>query len=250
MQTNLDGMQGRISDSYTLVPQYKGKYPIPTISFSYFDLKTETYKRLNSDEIIIDVLDGPTSGQLANNQNGLVNSNKQSVVLNSDQFAFIKTKTNFTPIQSNKFFKTNGFWSMLLLPFLAIPLAIIIRKKKAARNADAFGNRIRKADKLARKYLSHAKKVMGKKEAFYIALEKALHNYLKAKLHIETGDLSKDKIKVLLTERGVETDIINDFKSLLESCELARYTPIDIVTMQEDYDKAAKTISLIDKQAR
>lgn len=248
--TNLEGMQGSISDSYTLVPQYKGKYPIPSISFSYFDLKTETYKRLNSDEIILDVLEGPLNNQASNNSSGAINSNKQSVVLNSDQFAFIKTKTNFTPVNATNFFKTNGFWSMLLLPFLAIPLAIIIRKKKAVRDADAFGNRIRKADKLARKYLSHAKKAMGKKEAFYIALEKALHNYLKAKLHIETGDLSKDKIKSLLTERGVEAEIIKDFSSLMESCELARYTPIDIVTMQEDYDKAAKTISLIDKQAR
>ena len=88
------------------------------------------------------------------------------------------------------------------------------------------------------------------KDAFYIALEKALHNYLKAKLHIETSDLSKDKINTLLIEKGVEGNVIKDFESILESCELARYTPIDIVTMQEDYEKAAKTISLIDKQAR
>ena len=40
--------------------------------------------------------------------------------------------------------------------------------------------------------------------------------------------------------------LIKEFFSILESCELARYTPIDIVTMQEDYDKAANTISLID----
>ena len=46
-------MQGSISDSYTIVPQYKGKYPLPTVSFSYFDLKTESYKRLSSKEIII-----------------------------------------------------------------------------------------------------------------------------------------------------------------------------------------------------
>ena len=139
---------------------------------------------------------------------------------------------------------------MLLLPFLAIPLAIIIRKKKAVRDADAFGNRIRKADKLARKYLSHSKKALGKKEAFYIALEKALHNYLKAKLHIETGDLSKENINELLAKKQIENEVILDFNKILESCELARYTPIDIVTMQEDYEKAAKTISLIDKQAR
>ena len=44
--------------------------------------------------------------------------------------------------------------------------------------------------------------------------------------------------------------MVNDFIGIIENCELARYTPIDNVTMQEDYDRAAKTISLIDKQAR
>ncbi|MCF7559449.1 BatD family protein [Sabulilitoribacter multivorans] len=248
VNTNLSGMQGSISDSYTIVPQYKGKYPIPSISFSYFDLKTETYKRLSSDEIIIDVINGPTSGSSSNN--ATANTNKQAVVFNNDQFAFIKTKTSFSAIKQEYFFKTKLFWSLLLLPFLAIPLAIVVRNKKASRDADVYGNRIRKADKLARKYLSNAKKSLGKKEAFYIALEKALHNYLKAKLHIETSDLSKDKIQNLLSEKEVEDEVIKDFVSILESCELARYTPMDIVTMQEDYDKAAKTISLIDKQIR
>lgn len=249
VRTNLGGMQGNISDTYTVVPQYKGKYPIPSISFSYFDLKTESYKRLSSDEIVINVLNGPSNN--ASSTESIVNSNnKQAVVLSSDQFSFIKTKTNFYSIKQHHFFKSNLFWSLLLLPFLVIPLAIFIRKKKATRDADVYGNKIRKANKLARKYLGNAKKSLGKKEAFYIALEKALHNYLKAKLHIETNELSKDKIKNLLSKKGVEDTVIEDFKSILESCELARYTPIDIVTMQEDYDKSAKTISLIDKQAR
>jgi len=250
VKTNLSGMQGSISDSYTVVPQYKGKYPIPSISFSYFDLKTESYKRLSSDEIIINVLNGPSNSSSSTENNAINSGNKQAVVLNSDQFAFIKTKTDFLDIKPTHFFKTNTFWSLLLLPFLAIPLAIFVRKKKANRAADIYGNRIRKADKLARRYLSSAKKSLGKKEAFYIALEKALHNYLKAKLHIETSDLSKDKTNKLLNEKGVEDNVIKEFGSILESCELARYTPIDIVAMQEDYDKAAKTISLIDKQAR
>jgi len=248
INTALAGMQGSISDSYTVVPQFKGKYPIPSVSFSYFDLKTETYKRLSSDEIVIDVLAGPLNN--SGDNTGVANNGKQPVTLGNHQFAFIKTKTEFTSVDSNYFFKTKGFWSLLLLPFLAIPLAIVIRNKKATRDADVYGNRIRKADRLAKKYLSHAKKSLGKKEAFYIALEKALHNYLKAKLHIETGDLSKEIINEMLGEKQVENEVILDFNKILESCELARYTPIDIVTMQEDYDRAAKTISLIDKQAR
>ena len=55
VSTNLSGMRGSISDSYTVVPQYKGKYPIPSISFSYFDLETQSYKRLTSHEIVINV---------------------------------------------------------------------------------------------------------------------------------------------------------------------------------------------------
>ncbi|MFD1161212.1 BatD family protein [Hwangdonia seohaensis] len=249
VKTNLSGMQGNISDSYTVVPQYKGKYPIPSISFSYFDLKTESYKRLSSDEIIIDVLEGPLNND-SNSNTTSINVGKQRVVLNNDQFAFIKTNTSFSSIKSTYFFKTPLFWSALLLPFLAIPLAIIIRKKKATRDADVYGNRIRKADRLAKKYLGNAKKALGNKEAFYIALEKALHNYLKAKLHIETSDLSKDKVIDLLKDKQVDDIVISDFVSIIKNCELARYTPITNVEMQQDYEKAAKTISLIDKQAR
>lgn len=249
VSTTSRGMQGSISDNYTVVPQYKGKYPIPSISFSYFDPKTESYKRQSSEEIVINVLDGPinTAAQASNNPNNVV---KQQVETASNQFAFIKTKTDFVPKEKQYFFKTTLFWSLLLGPFLAIPLAIVVRRKKATRDADVVGNRRRKADRLARKYLKGAKNQLGKKEAFYEALEKALHNYLKAKLHIETSDLSKDRIQSLLMERGVETSVVNDFIAIFENCELARYTPITNVTMQEDYRKAAKTISLIDKQAR
>ncbi len=250
VKTNLAGMQGSISDSYTVVPQYKGKYPIPNITFSYFDLETESYKRLSSDEIVIDVLDGPLNNNDSNSNVTTANLGKQRVVLNNDQFAFIKTKTNFTSTKPTYFFKTPLFWSALLLPFLAIPLAIVIRKKKATRDADVYGNKIRKADKLAKKYLGNAKKALGKKEAFYIALEKALHNYLKAKLHIEISDLSKDKIISLLKDKKVDDTAITDFVSIIKNCELARYTPITNVEMQQDYEKAAKTISVIDKQAR
>ncbi|TYA60184.1 BatD family protein [Formosa maritima] len=248
VSTNLNGMQGGISDSYTIVPQFKGKYPIPSISFSYFDLKTESYKRISSGEIVINVLEGPTNTTSSDNNIASVNNGKQPVVVNNQQFAFIKTNTNLTAIKPNYFFKSTGFWTGLLLPLLAIPLALIIRKKKQERDADVVGNKIRKADKLAKKYLSEAKKALGKKEAFYVALEKALHNYLKAKLNIETSDLAKDKIENLLTSRQVNNIIVLEFIQILKNCELARYTPITNVEMQQDYDKAASTISAIDKQ--
>jgi len=248
VRTNLSGMQGSISDTYTIVPQYRGKYPVPSISFSYFDPNSASYKRITSDEVIIDVIEGPTAASSIA-ENATVN-NKQSVNPSSNTFAFIKTSSNWSDITSKPFFKSTRFWLLLLLPFLMIPIAIIFRRSRDKRNADVQGNRIRKADRLAKKYLGEAKKALGKKEAFYLALEKALHNYLKAKLNIETSDFNKEKIESLLVERKVESHVVSDFISILENCELARYTPITQVTMQNDFDKAANTISLIDKQLR
>ena len=136
------------------------------------------------------------------------------------------------------------------MPLLAIPLAIIFRRKRDERLADVAGNKVRKADRLAKKYLSEAKRSLGQKEAFYVALEKALHNYLKAKLQIETSEFSKDKISDILNERQVDSNTVLEFISILKNCELARYTPITQVEMQQDYDKSSRTISEIDKQIR
>ncbi|MGS2727750.1 BatD family protein [Psychroserpens sp. BH13MA-6] len=250
IRTNLSGMNGSISDNYTIVPQYKGKYPIPSISFSYFDLETESYKRVSSGEIVIDVIEGPVNNSSGDDNIAAADANKNAITLSSEPFAFIKTKANLKPQMQTPFFKSTGFWSSLLLPLLAIPLAIVYRKKKEERDADVFGNRIRKADRLAKRYLSEAKKALGQKEAFYIALEKALHNYLKAKIHLETSDFSKEKIEDLLLKGQVNTETVNEFISILEHCELARYTPITNVEMQQDYEKSASAIATIDKEIK
>ena len=204
-----------------------------------------------SNEIVIDVVNGPSTAVASNNENTTVNAaNKQALNINNNTFAFIKTNANLQPMASNNFFKSTPFWSLLLAPFLAIPIAILVRRKKEEIDADVQGNRIRKANRLAKKFLGKAKKALGQKEEFYVALEKALHNYLKAKLNIETNELSKDRINELLTNRKVNEETTSHFLNLLESCELARYSPYTQVEMQRDYDKSAETISLIDKQIR
>lgn len=249
VSTNLNGMQGKISDSYTIVPSFQGNYPIPSIAFSYFDLKTERYKTISSRELIINVTEGPTKSNLNAINSAVSNTNKRQIIA-SEQFSSFKTKPNLVSINTKHFFKTKLFWSVLLMPFLAIPIAIFIRKKKGERNRDIVGMKFRKANKLARKYLSEAKKTLGNKESFYNALERALHNYLKAKLKIETSEFSKDKIQELLKVKKVDETIIVEFNNVLQSCELARYTPFTNVEMQQDYDKAARVITTIDKQIK
>ena len=240
--TTLNGKQGSIIDSYTIVPTRKGQYPIKPLNFSYFDPQSETYKSLSSQEIVIDVEEGPATGG-----NVVAGNNRQSVNLPSEQFRFIKTNTNLKPLDQQAFFRSWTFWGSLFLPFAAIPLFILFGKRREAKAADVTGNRRKKADKLARKYLSEAKKNLGDQQSFYESLERAMHNYLKAKLHIQTAEMSKERISEILKEKNVSDETSTEFIEVLKSCEFARYTPASNTAQHEDYDKAVKVISKLDK---
>ncbi len=246
VRTTLSGMQGKVSNQYTIVPAFRGKYPIAPLSFSFFNPETEKYTTLTSNEIVINVLDGPLSA--TSNSTANPSSAKQSVVASGNQFNFIKLSPNLTSKSESYFFGSTSFYLWLLCPPLLIPLAILFRKKREAIAGDIVGNKVRRANRLAKKYLSAAKRQLGNKESFYVALERALHNYLKAKLKIETSEFSKDKIAELLTKKQIDDTTINGFIALLQNCEAARYSPFSDVQMQADYEKASEVISLMDKQ--
>ena len=242
ISTPLSGMAGKSSDSYAIIPQYRGNYPVKPMQFSYFDLSSGSYKTLRSPQIMINVLDGPTPADSTATGG---NKNKIAAV---EEFKTIKSKTNLVTIDKEDFFGSNLFIGLLLLPFLLVPIIVLFKKKKEAMDSDISGNRIRMNNKLAKKYLSEAKKQINNKELFYIALEKAMHNFLKAKLHIETSEMSKDNIQELLLSRNAKPEAVNDFIALTENCEVARYAPSSSVTIQQDFDKAVFIISELEKQ--
>ncbi|MBK5208452.1 MAG: protein BatD [Flavobacteriaceae bacterium] len=243
--TSLSGLRGTISDAYTVVPQFKGKYKIPEVSFSYFNPKEKKYSTILAGAVFVEVTEGK---ELPASNSDTTGSYKKNVVANGNNFRFIALNTTFKPIVKTDFLHSVEFYLLLLLPFLVIPIGILIGKKRAKRAGDIFGNKIRNANKLARKYLSEAKKQLGKKEAFYIALEKALHNFLKAKLQIETSEISKEKIAELLQNKGVDAATIREFITVLNDCDFARYTPTTNVMMKNEYEKTVEILTEIDKQ--
>jgi hypothetical protein len=246
VETPLSGMNGSISDLYTIIPQFKGKYPIKPMSFTYFDLGLGKYKTITSPEIMINVLDGPiNTGENVAASNMSVNKMKVSA---GEQFGFIKLKTKLTPIHKKDFLGSTLFYILMFGPFLIIPIIVLLKKKKEAIDGDVQGNRIKMNNRLAKKYLSDAKKHIDQKEPFYIALEKAMHNFLKAKLNIETSEMSKDKIREILLSRNANPETVQAFINLTENCEFARYAPSSSSAIHNDYEKAVTIISDLEKQ--
>lgn len=245
VRTDLNGTQGSITDNYTIIPSQQGEFSIPPVEFSYFDPANEIYRTITSDEIALDVEAAPASAIASGAAGGSV---KQPLNVTGNQFKYIKLSTNLKSVDSGPFFNSPLFWSLYLLPGILLVSGIFLGRKKEALANDVQGNKVKIANRLAKKYLSEAKKNLGNQIDFYNALERALHNYLKAKLNIQTSDMSKDRVRDLLQERNADPETVGEFISLIESCEFARYTPASSVAMQQDYEKAAKVISALDKQ--
>ena len=246
IQITVSGMEGFIEDNYTIVPEYQGKYPIPPVKFTYFNPQTALYKTLNSQDLLVDVFDGPQAG--SKRANMVVSESKQIIETSENAFRFIKLNTELTPVNKKIFWMSNRFWILLFTPLLLIITAYLFKFFVFEKTEDAITSKQRKAQYLAKKYLSSAKKVFHNQILFYEALERALHNYLKAKLKIETTELSKSKIEILLLDKKVKKQTALDYVSVIENCELARYAPGSSVNIQSDFEKASRLIATIDKQ--
>ena len=243
----LKGMQGSTEDNYTIVPKFKGKYPLSPISFSYFDPELERYFDLKSQPLSVDVYEGPVSSPNAAITGKEVNS--QANILNNDQtFRFIKLESNLESISRESFLGSKVFYLLMASPFIILSLIFLIWRNSIKKSSDVENLRQREANKLSRKFLGEAKKKLGDKNNFYDSLELALYNYLKARLKIKNLDYTKENIKEVLIGKNISEKEIDIFIQVIKNCEIARFSPTTDVKMKSDFDKALTIMSTIDKK--
>ena len=245
IKTTLSGMEGTIQNTYTMVPQVQGKYPIPQIEFTYFDPNKESYVTLNSIDYVVDVYGNSSLSNSIKSQEKI----DQDLKISTDgAFGFIKLKSKFTPINKVEFWNKSIFWFIVFSPLALLPIIILIRKLWKSRTFDENDLKLKRRSKLAIKFLGNAKKHINNKPEFYDSLEKAFHNYLKAKLRIETVDIQRDIVVNSLVKKGANTSTIDSFMIILDNCDMARYSKITNVKMKQDYYSAIDIIEKLDNE--
>ena len=241
IKSSISGMNGQISNTYTIVPQFQGKYPIPAVEFSYFDPEAKKYVIIKTNESIVDVTEGPMNSDFTNNSG--LSSNQNNTIQTIGQFNYIKLSSKFSSINSKKLLDSKlWLYTLLSIPFLIFIVILLLIKvsRKSISDSDLI---TKNAEKLARKYLENAKIDISNKESFYSSLDQALFNFFKSKYMIRKEDFSKDKIKSILIKENISKKVIYDVIELIESCEIARYTPASTVDMDKDYEKAVQILT-------
>jgi hypothetical protein len=251
---NINRREAKVSGSktfeYILIPRYPGKKIIKPVEFSYFDLGKSQYMTLKSSEIELNVEQGAAGAA------PFVSSNlREDVQLLSQDIRFIKVaRPSFT--RQGEYLHTSGvFIAMMLLPLAGLAGAFVYSRQRQAVMSDMVGYRNRRAIKVARKGLKNAEVLLNqlavgkdgsseKKIQFYSEVAKSMWNYLGDKLNIQQADISIEGAVNALTTRSVTEETSAALKSLLESCEMARFAPTSLSpdTMKTTYDDASKII--------
>ena len=247
ISTRTSGMRGSVSEVYTLVPQNQGTYPLPPLSFSYFDPNLERYITKTTQDHIVSVINGPAQESALQS---FERADTNPVIVDTDRFSYIKLQSDWLARNPAPWFGTWAYWRWVLGLLIFLPLWFVISAIRNRYLGDTASRDLRKRKRLIAQYLSQAKAEQQNPTAFYAALERSLHLFLKAQLKLETSGLSKENIRALMTQRTLTQDAIDRLIDLIERCERARYAPTTAVDVQNDYNEAQEVIALINNTKR
>lgn len=242
---NKDGRGGTKVFEYTAIPRYPGTYELSPFKFVFFDPTADRYKTIQTQAFTLEVQ------KSANDTSNIMISNlsKKDVELLSSDIRFIKTDSDL--LQSSLFI-INKVWYILfyIIVGLSFILVVVLKRKQIKDNADIARTKNKKANRMARKRLTVAKKYSNenKSENFYDELSKALWGYLSDKLSISISNLSAESAKTSLADKGVDLDTVDEYLELISGCEYARYAPGAVSkSTSEMYEQAVKLILKVDQ---
>ena len=217
------GLTGTKTFEYLAIPRHAGNFTIPAVEFTYFDLKSNSYKTLKTEAYNLKVAKGQ------GNADQVISdfTNKESVKMLGKDIRFIKLGDSSLRPKGDFFFGTVGYYLCYLIPLLLFVVFAVIYRQKALENANVAKVKTKKANKVATRRMKLAGKLLAenKKNEFYDEVLKALWGYISDKLSIPVSQLSKDNIEAELTNYGVQEALIAEFIGVLNECEYARYAP-------------------------
>ena len=238
-----NGLAGSKVIEYLAIPRHAGNFTIPSIEFSYFDLKSQSYKTLKTEAYTLNVAKGEgNADQVVAN----FTSKEDLKVLGKD-IRYIKTGDTQLTQKDDYFFGSISYILWYIIPLTLFVAFMLIYRKQAIENANVAKVRTKKANKMATKRMKNAGKLLAEKktEAFYDEVLKALWGYISDKLSMPVSQLSKDNIEEELQKHQVSDELIQSFINTLNECEFARYAPGN---QNETMDKVyAASIDIISK---
>lgn len=236
------GTKGSKVFEIPFIPRGTGKYEIPKVDFTYFDVSSGKYHTISTGEFDIEVEKG---NAVTEESESVSMPQRKGVKTIGEDIRFIDTG-GASLSEGIKYFVLSPLYMVLVLVFVSAFALVVFRiKYSRKKNSDVAALRTSRASKVARKRLMKAKRFLDQSmpHEFYEELYKALLGYVSDKWNLKIEDMSKDNMENILN-KYVPENMTGDYIDLLNSCEYSRYTPnINLDSMNGDYEKAVSLLT-------
>ena len=220
VRVNREGMNGSVSNSYTVVPRYAGSYPVDPIAFTYFDPNSKSYKTLNSDPFDLTV-EGSTRLPNTNASAPIVEKNTPT----SFGFKSNAYQTSLVTIVTSPWFESNTFYIILaLLVIIGFTINSIINALKANLGSSDQGTK-KALPKKIKALLKRAYKLAKEQNPeFYSIASEILFSGLEKYSGVDLSTASKQEREEKLQTLGADTNLIERINAINDRILLVRYS--------------------------
>lgn len=234
-QTTSSGERGKMVDRYVLVPQYGGKFEIPSIEFCFFDPDTKTYTKLYTDSETLTVEGQTKEDFLASLDNVSANSdslnshkeqgeNKIIPDLSKEITNIFKKPDSETPTLNQKQSSSQIWWvAGLGIPILASLLWFFMIKNPRKKEKDspvdsrkANAQKLKNDLKLLQEFM-----LQSNAQSFLRKYQEAL-NTLVSFYHGEERQFAMMEAREILTEKA-SSDFASRWETLYKQIQTMSY---------------------------
>ena len=238
VRVNREGMNGSVSNSYTVVPRYAGSYPVNPIEFTYFDPNSKSYKTLNSDPFDLTV-EGSSVLPNTSASAPIVEKNTPT----SSGFKSNAYQTSLVTIVTSPWFESNTFYIILaLLVIIGFTINSIINALKANLGSSDQGTK-KALPKKIKALLKRAEKLAKEQNPeFYSIASEILFSGLEKYSGVDLSTASKQEREEKLQTLGADTNLIERINAINDRILLVRYSGSASAPFEEDLKVLHKII--------
>ena len=230
VRVNREGMNGSVTNSYTVVPRYAGSYPVDPIEFTFFDPNSKNYRTLSSDPFDLTV-EGSKLLPSTNASAPIVEKNTPA----ASGFKSNAYQTNLVTMVSSPWFESNAYYIILaLLVLLGFTISAIINMLKTRLGSSGQG--AKKA--LPKKIKALLKRVdrLAKEQnpEFYSMASEILFLCLEKYSGVDLSAASKKEREEKLQTLGADTQLIERINTINDRILMVKYSGSASAPFEED----------------
>lgn len=208
---------------YIFLSNRPGRYTIPPISFSFFDLRTKSYRTVVSRALTVFV--------------------KEKIK---------KEQPPVMPVATDQGNELKWWWVAASLAALIITIFLLIRRRQN------IANRYEELKKLevpvslpvtVEEILMPVSSALTKENKFfYRELNRSIWNYFQERLPDSRMNINKSELAIVLDRKAVKPELINSLMTIIHQCETGVYTSAEMnVNKSELFESVTAILTSMDK---